>query len=281
MFNKFSFSKYKNLIITGILILNACSSSSFERAEALELEMLDVGQGLAFLIKGKNCTSFYDIGDSEAGIDTMLNNRNIKNLCSVIISHSHNDHAGSFSVLVRMLQNKEISINRVIYSNSLPYEWEALKSEGVEFKRVMRGDTIADFSPWITRIIFADSGLTDNASSMAIRINDSQNSFLFMGDLEEEQEKRLLELEPLLSATTVQIGHHGSKTSSSWNFLTTVQPEIALISAGKNNSYEHPNSETVNKLYLVLQDTTNLLRTDIHGNVKIEWLYEIGMWQTK
>jgi competence protein ComEC len=111
-----------------------------------------------------------------------------------------------------------------------------------------------------------------------MRLSDSQNSFLFMGDLEAPQEKSILELEPLLSATALQAGHHGSRTSSSWDFLAQVQPKMAFISAGKNNSYGHPHPETLAKLRLILQDSTQIFRTDTDGSVELEWVYKVGMW---
>ncbi|MDR3000236.1 MAG: MBL fold metallo-hydrolase [Fibromonadaceae bacterium] len=248
--------------IVGILTI-ACTSGSLENQEKLHIEMLNVGQGLAFLIKGKNCTSLYDTGPPNSGIDTMLQNRSIKTLCSIILSHDHNDHTGGLSDLDKMAKNGEIRINRVIFSDEL-----------------FRGDTLADFLPWTARILFPlqNHTLTGNASSVAMRLSDAQNSFLFMGDLEAEQEKSLLELEPLLSVTALQVGHHGSKTSSSWSFLAQIQPEIALISAGRNNSYGHPHPETLAKLSLILQDSTQIFRTDTEGSIKIEWAYGIGMW---
>jgi len=233
-------------------LLSACTSSSPEKQDKLHIEMLNVGQGLAFLIKGTHCTTLYDTGTPSSGLDTMLQNRGIKTLCSVIVSHRHNDHAGGLPLLEKMAKNGEISIKRVIFFDSLS-----------------RGDTIADFLPWTARILFQDG---------ALRISDAKNSFLFMADLEAEHEKSILELEPLLTATALQIGHHGSKTSSSWEFLAQVQPKIALISVGKYNTYGHPHPETLAKLRLVLPDSTQLFRTDLDGSVVVEWTYGVGMW---
>jgi beta-lactamase superfamily II metal-dependent hydrolase len=271
----------RNLFFCAFLF--ACSSGSLERQDKLYVEMLDVGQGLSFLIRGKNCNSLYDTGTPNSGIDTMLQNRGVKTLCSVILSHRHNDHAGGVPVLVKMAKNGELRINRVLFENDAagePY-LNLLKEAGIATQEISRGDTIADFLPWSARILFPaqNSSLTENAASIAMRISDSENSFLFMGDLEAEQEKSILELEPLLSATALQAGHHGSKTSSSWDFLAQIRPKMAFISAGKNNSYGHPHPQTLAKLRLILQDTTQIFRTDKDGNVEIEWVYGVGMWR--
>ena len=248
----------------GALTIFACTSGSLESQEKLHVEMLDVGQGLAILIRSKNCNSLYDTGPPDSGIDTMLKNRGVKTLCTILLSHDHNDHNGGLAALEQMAKNGEIRINRVI----LPSE-------------IARGDTLADFLPWTARILFPVQGhsMAGNASSVTMRLSDGLNSFLFTGDLEAEQEKSILELEPLLTVTALQVGHHGSKTSSSWDFLAQTQPKIALISAGKNNSYGHPHPETLAKLNLILKDTTQILRTDTDGNIKIEWVYGVGMWK--
>jgi competence protein ComEC len=242
----------------------SCSLGSIEKSERLSIEMLDVGQGLSFLIRSKECNTLYDTGTPNSGIDTMLKNRDVKTLCTVILSHEHNDHSGGIPTLRKMEEDGEIRINRVLSSSE-----------------VSRGDTLADFLPWTARILLPtqDSELTGNDASIVLRLSDSQSSFLFMGDLEKKQEEKLLELEPLLTATALQVGHHGSRTSSSWDFLAQIQPKMVLISAGKNNSYGHPHPETLAKLRLIIEDTTQIFRTDLNGSVEIEWIYGTGMWK--
>jgi len=279
--------------IVGILAI-ACSSGKYENPERLHIEMLGVGQGLSFLIRSKDCDFLYDTGTKNSGIDTMLQNRGVKSLCSVVLSHWHDDHVGGIPTLAKMAEKSELQIKRVLFARDIPLErgtdgtarfrdscLAILERAGIETKIISRGDTLADFLPWTARILFPteDSSLTENNASIVMRISDLQNAFLFMGDLEAKQEKNLLELEPLLAAFALQIGHHGSKTSSSWDFLAQVQPKMALISAGKNNSYGHPHSETLAKLRLILPDTTQIYRTDREGNVRVEWVYKIGMWR--
>jgi len=269
----------------------ACSSGSFEKPDRLYIEMLDVGQGLSFLISGKNCRSLYDTGTPKSGIDTMLQNRGVSALCSVVLSHWHNDHVGGVPELAKMAKSGKLHIGRVFFTKDSLLSGSAarfrdscltlLKGAGIALSEISRGDTLADFLPWTARVLFppGDNSLTENPSSLAIRISDSQNSFLFMGDLEAEQEKSILELEPLLTATALQVGHHGSGTSSSWHFLAQIQPKMAFISAGRGNSYGHPHPETLAKLRLILQDSTQLFRTDKQGSVGVEWIYKTGIWR--
>jgi len=272
----------------------ACSSGHYENPDKLQIEMLDVGQGLSFLIRGKDCDFLYDTGTKNSGIDTMLQNRGVKSLCSVVLSHWHDDHVGGIPTLVKMAKNGEIRIKRVLFARDIPLEngtsgtsrfmdscLTLLEQAEIETKVILRGDTLADFLPWTARILFPteDNSLTENNASVVMRISDSQNAFLFMGDLEAKQEKKLLELEPLLEAFALQIGHHGSKTSSSWDFLAQVQPKMIFISDGKNNSYGHPHPETLAKLRIILPDTTQIYRTDRDGSVHAQWVYKVGMWR--
>jgi len=269
----------------------ACSSGSFENPDRLYVEMLDVGQGLSFLLRGKNCSSLYDTGTPKSGIDTMLQNRGVGALCSVVLSHWHNDHVGGIPALAEMAKKGKLRIGRVFFTKDSLLSGSAaqyrdsclmlLNDAGIAFSEISRGDTLADFLPFTARVLFptGDNSLTENTSSIAIRISDSQNSFLFMGDLEEEQEKSILQLEPLLTATALQVGHHGSETSSSWGFLAQIQPKMAFISAGKGNSYGHPHQETLAKLRLILQDSTQIFRTDEGGSIGMEWVYKVGMWR--
>ena len=281
------------ILVLGLQTI-ACSSGPYENPDRLHIEMLDVGQGLSFLIRGRDCDFLYDTGTKNSGIDTMLQNRGVKNLCSVVLSHWHDDHVGGIPTLAKMAINGEIRIKRVLFARDIPLEngtsntsrfrdscLTLLGQAGIETEIISRGDTIADFLPWTVRILFPteDNSLTENNASVVMRISDSQNAFLFMGDLEAKQEKNLLEMEPLLEAFALQMGHHGSKTSSSWNFLAQVQPKMAFISDGKNNSYGHPHPETLAKLRIILPDTTQIYRTDREGNVRVEWVYKVGMWR--
>ncbi|MDR2555789.1 MAG: MBL fold metallo-hydrolase [Fibromonadaceae bacterium] len=285
--------KISIIVVVTLMVFQvvACSSGSFEKTDRLYIEMLDVGQGSAFLISGKNCSSLYDTGTPKSGIDTMLQNRGVSTLCSVVLSHWHNDHVGGIPALAEMAKNGKLSISRVFFTKDSLLSGSGarfrdsclmlLKGAGITYSEISRGDTLADFLPWTARVLFptGDNSLTENSSSLAIRISDSQNSFLFMGDLEAEQEKSILELEPLLTATALQVGHHGSGTSSSWFFLAEIQPKMAFISAGRGNSYGHPHPETLAKLHLILPDSTQLFRTDKQGSTTVEWIYKTGMWR--
>jgi competence protein ComEC len=276
-------STEKNLHKTAV-----AGQTAFAETPRLQFEMLDVGQGLSFLIKSENCNALYDTGTPKSGIDTMLANRNIDTLCSVILSHWHIDHAGGLKTLAEMAKNQKLKIKRLIVSNDYPLKeysakvresvFEDFAAAGIPVREIHRGDTIMDFAPFDAKILWpkaGDSSVTENSASTALYISDRLRGFLFMGDLGENQEHILLGLEPDLKAYFLQVGHHGSKTSSSLPFLKQIQPGMAFIGVGMNNSYKHPRPETLARLKQVMQDTTRIYRTDIHGSVKFEWIYGV------
>ena len=116
-----------------------------------------------------------------------------------------------------------------------------------------------------------------NPASVVLRVEFGASTALLMGDLDSAGERRLLELSPTLSAGLLQVGHHGSAGSSSLRFISQVAPDYAVVSVGAGNSYGHPAPPVVNKLGLVLGDTTRLYRTDRDGSVTFEMWPGIGV----
>jgi len=253
--------------------------SVVKKPAKIHIEMLDVGQGLAFLIQAPKCAVMYDTGTKKSGIDTMLVNRKIAKLCSVILSHWHDDHAGGLPMLAKMVKDKKLKINRLLVSHDYRLKSKLRDSVFAEFERLNipiyerhRGDTIGDFAPFTAKVLWSkqnDSSVTENSASMVVHLSGSKKSFLFTGDLGDKQETALLSLEPNLKAYALQVGHHGSRFSSSAKFLYQLKPQKAYISAGKSNKYKHPHKEAIKRLNAIMPDS-NIFRTDVLGSVKFE-----------
>ena len=101
-------------------------------------------------------------------------------------------------------------------------------------------------------------------------MNYKKNSILFTGDIEEIAEKKILELYSknlgILRADILKVGHHGSKTSSSLDFINAINPKYALIGVGKDNKFGHPSNIIINRLE---NKNVNILRTDQNGEISI------------
>ncbi len=100
----------------------------------------------------------------------------------------------------------------------------------------------------------------DNSSVIYTELNDYK--FLFMGDASAKVEENILKKYAISNIDILKVGHHGSKTSSSKEFINTINPKYSIISVGKNNRYGHPNKEVLNHL-----DKSKIYRTDLDGSI--------------
>lgn len=234
----------------------------------VHLTMLDVGQGLAMIVRTRHHKLIYDTGDkfsarfnmADSVIIPYMKLQGIANIDTLIVSHSDRDHAGSFEELV-----KQVTIKRVLSgeqqllseklasftdknennSNKLMLDISQCKSgeqwqwDGVHF------EILSPTKPL--------SGIKANNRSCVLYIRTASNlSLLLTGDIEKKSEKQLLKNYPNLKVDVLQVPHHGSKTSSSMAFLKQLEPDIALFSFGYRNRFRHP-SQTVLKRYKQLQ----------------------------
>ena len=103
-----------------------------------------------------------------------------------------------------------------------------------------------------------------NNNSVVVRLDYGDTSFLFTGDAESKEEKDIIAANEDLYCDVLSVGHHGSASSTSWDFLEAVLPEYAVISCGVNNSYGHPDPDTIEKLESI---EAQIFRTDLQGNI--------------
>ena len=142
---------------------------------------------------------------------------------------------------------------------------------GVNMSSAGTGSVIAgEDSPrfdvlWPTKYVHAEG----NGASVVLLVRYGVARALLTGDLDSLGEKRLLEMNPTLSAELLQVGHHGSAGSKS--------PKYAFVSVGAGNSYGHPVKSVVRKLNLVLGDSTKLYRTDLQGSIRFELYPSMGV----
>jgi len=239
----------------------------------VQMTVLDVGQGLAMVVRTRNHSLVYDTGDkyseqfnmADVAIVPFLRLKGIETLDTLIISHSDRDHAGSVSELLQkipanaVLSGEAAVINESLLANSennyirqvdmvTPcHRGQQWSWDNVDFKVL---------SPqWPVKATAA------NNRSCVLLITSAQNdTILLTGDIEKKTEKQLLREYPELKANVLQVPHHGSKTSSSIEFLKQLQPEIALFSYGYRNRFKHPAAKVVQryqKMQIKLYNTSN------------------------
>ncbi len=234
-----------------------------------EAHFIDVGQADSILVVCDGQAMLIDAGnpDDDDIIIEYLAEHNIKHLSCVVATHPHSDHYGAFT--------------SVLYHVSADTVYSPFKSTDVSgFNKfinyvtyTMRNQVIVpevgkQFYLGSARVTVLGPLRTDyediNNTSIVLRVEYGDLAFLFTGDMEGEAELELVESGVNLKADVIKVGHHGSYSSSWYQFLRAVQPSYGVITCGRNNEYGHPH-ETVLSRYR--DADVKLYRTDMQGHI--------------
>ena len=251
----------------------------------LKIHFIDVGQGDSSLIitpqkktilidGGGSSNSDFDVGKST--LIPYILDRGFTSIDIVIISHFDQDHVGAIFTLLQELRVGRVYISKQA-ENSENYEkfLKIISEKNIKVYEVMAGNKIhveknlyLDIL-WPTENLIFTNALNNNA--MVFNLHYKKFSMLFTGDIEEASEKEILKLysknKDLLKANILKVAHHGSKTSSTSEFINVVNPKIAVIGVGKNNKFGHPNENVLERLK---QLGCKVFRTDLGGEISIE-----------
>lgn len=238
------------------------------RNDIVEVHFIDVGQGDSILIEADNSAMLIDAGENNKGsvVVDYLKSQEIKELYYLIGTHPHSDHIGGLDTVlnsfpVKKLIMPEISHTTETFEDVLD---AAAKNELTITKPVV--GTIYHLGPATFTILAPNSSSYEelNDYSIVLKLTYGDTSFLFTGDAGVASEEEMLANGIDLSADVIKIGHHGSVTSSSKEFLDAVNPAYAMICVGKENEYGHPQSETLKAL---MDRGIKIYRTDAQGTV--------------
>ena len=233
----------------------------------LIVDYIDVGQADSILIRNDNHSMLIDAGNNSDGEDVVkyIKDKGITKLDYVIGTHPHEDHIGGLDDVI----NSDLEIENIfmpkISTNTKTFEdvLDAISNKGLSVTAPKKGDTFEIGKAKCT--VMTDS-ISDednlNLSSIVLRLEYGENSFLFMGDAEEENEEQV----SWPKIDVLKVGHHGSNTSSSEKFIQEVQPEYSIIMVGKDNSYKLPKQEILERLKAI---GSKIYRTDQNGNIEI------------
>ncbi len=231
------------------------------------VNFLDVGQGdSAFIELPDNKTMLIDASTADCGdgIVSYIKGKGYSKIDYLVATHPHADHIGGMKSVVNSFDIGEIYMPRAATSTkTFKNLLQAIKNKGKTIKTAKAGVNMFDFGGCKCDILAPNGEDYDslNNYSAVIKLKFGETSFLFMGDAEEESED---EITADVSANVLKVGHHGSSTSTSQDFLNRVAPDAAVISCGKDNSYGHPHRETLEKL----EDAgVCVYRTDLSGTI--------------
>lgn len=273
------FSRLKNNIIwfgLASLALGAIFVWSQVLAQApnenVKINFLDVGQGSAILVEAPNDNQvLIDGGPSDAVLAKLGEALPVfdKKIELVILTHPDSDH---LSGLIEVLRRYEVGqiLETGINDNSAEYkEWHNLiEQKNIPVALAQAGQTVAVADNLAIRILYPLGKISGqefkntNATSIVGKIIYGENKILFVGDAEEQTEKILQLVGADLAADILAVGHHGSQTSTSAEFLAAVKPQSAIIQVGLKNKYGHPTAEVLGRLKEI-----NIFRTDLSKDI--------------
>lgn len=252
----------------------ADTASTPSETGKMTVSFIDVGQGNCTLLRCKDKTILVDAGEVGAA-DTVINyikNLKIDTLDCVIATHPHSDHIGALTKVLYEFKIKDLIMPEIpedIIPTSKTYE-KFLTAVSENAENVIAAEPGETYSYGEMNMeIFAPLHDYDDLNDMSVvsRISYGETSVMFMGDATSAVEKDLLSERTDYSATILNVGHHGSKTSSSEAWLEAVNPEYAVICCGLNNDYGHPNKVVTNRLEKLGID---FFRTDLLGTIVFE-----------
>ncbi|RII34940.1 MBL fold metallo-hydrolase [Clostridium chromiireducens] len=271
--------KYISIFLFMIIIslyLISCSSlyknSNYIKPDPNQMivHFIDVGQGDSILIQVNNKNMLIDAGPKSDKNELLnyLSKLNIEKLDYVIATHPHEDHIGNMSDIIDSYNVLKFYAPKV-QSTTKTFEKmiDSLKRKGLKINVIRKDTDSIDLGKNTNVRVFSpidDSYENLNNYSSVIKIQYGSTSFLFTGDAEKDVEEKILDNNENISSDVLKVGHHGSSTSTSKAFLNKINPSIGVISVGKDNTYNHPNNETIKSLK---ENKVTIYRTDKDGTV--------------
>ena len=234
------------------------------------ITMIDVGQGDSILIHSNKESILIDTGGkvssntsiAENTIIPILKSLGIKRIKYLILTHGDYDHMGESLNLIENFKVKTVIFNVGNYNY---LEQELIKK--LNKKKIPYYQHVEELSLNKNKLYFLNTKLYDNENdnSSVIYTNINNHKILLMGDAGVGVEEELIKKYNLKNIDILKVGHHGSKTSSSIDFINYINPKISLISVGEDNKFNHPNQEVLEVL-----KNTKIYRTDKEGTITIK-----------
>ena len=247
----------------------SASNTQTSTESPFEMHFIDVGQALSVLAECDGQFMLYDGGNVDDGslVVSYLQKQGVEELQYVFCSHAHEDHVGGLAAALAYFPTNHVyspvtEASTKCFKDFVKYT----QQQGLQVEVPTVGTTWALGSATVTMLGPVAQYNDTNDTSIVLRIDYGSTSFLLTGDMEKNAEADLVASGANLKADVLQVGHHGSSTSTGYVFLNSVLPEMAVISCGVNNKYGHPHEETLS----ILRDAkVDLYRTDLQGTITI------------
>lgn len=239
-----------------------------KEAGEMKVHFLDVGQGLSILVQSDGQTMIYDGGDKSTSsfVVSYLQKQNVTTIDYLISSHYDSDHMAGLIGCLNAFDVKNVISSDYEHDSKLYQSFiQTVADKGLPMQHPAVGTEFSFGSGSFQILAPATIDPNDsNKNSVAIKLTNGDNSFIFTGDAESTSEKAMCESGIDLSCDVLVPGHHGSATATSWDFLQATVPEYAVISCGKDNQYGHPDKDVMDKLESM---DIHVYRTDKQGTI--------------
>lgn len=236
----------------------------------LKVHFIDVGQGDSILIDLGEVEILIDGGDRRPGVVNYLSSFVEGAIEVMVATHTHADHIGGLVDVLAKYQVNDIWLNGdTATSATFKNFMNLVNAEGAAIHQAERGNTVQIGNLKLTVLNPAKPLFSDaNNNSIVLCLSYGDIDFLFTGDAEREAEGSMLvqSVVPVPDVEILKVGHHGSRTSSSPQFLNTVKPEVAIYMCGAGNTYGHPHQETIVALNNI---GAKVYGTDVHGTIVV------------
>ena len=238
-------------------------------SQPFEMHFIDVGQALSVLVECDGQFMLYDGGNVDDGslVVSYLQKQGVEHLQYVFCSHAHEDHVGGLAAVMAKFPaghaySPVTEGSTKCFNDFVKYT----QQQGLQLEAPSVGTVWPLGSATVTLLGPVTQYSETNNTSLVLRIDYGSTSFLLTGDMEKTAETDLVNSGANLKADVLQVGHHGSSTSTGYLFLNAVLPEMGVISCGTGNKYGHPHEETLS----ILRDAkVDVYRTDLQGTITI------------
>jgi competence protein ComEC len=226
--------------------------------------LVDAGGPVGGVTEAAEATSRFDVG--EEVVSPYLWSRRFRHLDVLVLSHAHSDHMGGMPAIMRNFRPQELWVS--IDPNSEAYRTllADAKDLGVTVRHFYAGGQVSWGGTQVTILApetgYSNAGEPVNNDSLVMRMQYGQSSVLLEGDAEAASERAMLAHGRVAGVTLLKVGHHGSRTSTTQEFLDAAAPKDAVVSDGLGNTFGHPRYEVIER---IAKARTKLYRTDEFG----------------
>ena len=260
--HKKTYLKYTLIVIILLIYISPYLNNN------LTITMFEVGEADSHLINMPyNKTNILiDTGEKPQKITNeiipYLKSKGIKKIDYLIITHGDKDHIGGSITLINNFKVKRVILNCGTYNNNEEELIKELNKKNIKYSSCIKEIKLPNNK---INILNTKEYTEENNNSIVLYMKYKNIKLLYMGDAEKEKEQDIIKKYNLKDITILKVGHHGSNTSTTKEFISKIKPKYSLISVGKNNKYKHPKEEVLNNL-----KTTKIYRTDINGSIIIK-----------